>query len=92
MKLKSADKIFATTIIILFTVSLTFSVIEFRNRPAAPIPTTPTTMSDQDIYLLGEKYNELEEQLKKLQQSHEMAVLVNQDLDERLSVVEGRNR
>lgn len=92
MKLKLADKIFAVIIVILFTASLTFSVIEFRNRPVDPIPTAPTAISDQDIYLLEVKCNKLEDQVKKLQQSHEMAIGVTQDLSERLSKFEGARK
>lgn len=47
---------------------------------------------EKDVCLLGERVYELEEQLKGLQRSHELAVFVNQDLDERLSRVEGKSR
>lgn len=94
MKLKLVDKIFAATMITLFAASLVFLVLvlEFRNRPTVPVPDTPTTISEQDVYMLKVKCNKLEEDVKKLQQSHEMAIGVTQDMDERLSVVEGRKR
>jgi len=47
---------------------------------------------EEEVYLLSKRICDLEDQLKALQKSHELAVFVNQDLDERLARVEGKSR
>lgn len=87
-------KFVTNSLLIAISIYFITSFIEFRNRQITPIPVPELTpvVSNQDMYLLNEKYNDLEEKVYKLQLSHEMAVFVNQDLDERLSIVEGRKR
>jgi len=71
------------------------------SQSPAPEPTQEEQLKQlqTDVYLLGEKYYELEvqmkdmdERLKALEKSHELAIFVEQDMDKRLTEVEGRRR
>jgi len=87
-------------LIFILIIAVLFFVGAAQSRPA-PEPTQEEQLKQlqTDVYLLGEKYYELEvqlkdmdERLKALEKSHELAIFVEQDMDKRLTEVEGRRR
>lgn len=85
-------------LLIIATIALTILIADAAYSKQEPLSQDDVIQLDtiqqleQKIYVMDKKILELEEQIKTLKQSHEMAILVNQDLDERVSKVEEKRR
>ena len=92
-------------LLIVFTIAMIALIANAAYSKQEPIPqedraqqqeTIPqedrAQQMEQNILLMDKKIHDLEEQIKTLKQSHEMAILINQDLDERISKIEEKYR
>jgi len=81
---KIKDLLLAMAIVLLIAQLFTWITSEILLKPAEDPKPQAKPQYEQKI-------QELEQELAELKKSHAMAIKINQDLDERLSVVEGRN-
>ena len=80
-------------ILIVFTIAMIALIANAAYSKQEPIPQEDRAQQmEQNILLMDKKIHDLEEQIKTLKQSHEMAILINQDLDERISKIEEKYR
>lgn len=80
-------------LLIIVTITMIILITNAAYSKQEPIPQDDRIQQmEQKIYVMDKKIDELEEQIKRLQQSHEMAILINLDLDERISKIEEKHR
>jgi len=68
--------------VIIATVSSTTCQAKQVEQPQAEIQ-----QLQEDIYLLGERYEELNQRLMRLERSHELSISVSEDLSNRIQLV-----